>query len=227
MKEFISLENAADMVKDGMTVMIGGFLGWGNPHRLIEALLKKGVKDLTIICDDSPPTGFGLSRLIDDHRVSRMITSHVGMNQNVAKQMMADEILVDLIPQGSLAEMIRADGAGLGGIITPTGADTIVEDSPFCHEKILIDGKKYLIMKPLHADIALISAHTVDKTGNAWFAGTTRNFNEIMPYSADTVICEADNVVEVGGIAPENVMVPGILVDYVVDCTGDGRVFLP
>ena len=227
MKAFITLQEAAEFVKDGMTVMIGGFLGWGNPHRLIEVLLERGVKDLTIIADDSPPTGFGLAKLVDNHRVRRMIVSHVGMNQNVADQVNAGEITVDLIPQGSLAEMIRAGGSGLGGIITPTGVDTIVEDSPFCHSRIQIDGRDYLIMKPLHADIALIVGHTVDKVGNVWLGGTTRNFNEIMPYSADIVICEADNVVEVGEIKGENVMVPGILVDYVVDCSADKRRFLP
>jgi len=227
LKEFISLETAAGMIKDGSTLMIGGFLGIGNPHRLVEAMLNTGVKDLTIISDDSPPTGFGLSKLIDERRVARMITSHVGMNANVAKQVYEGTLTVDLIPQGSLAEMVRAGGSGLGGIITPTGVDTIVEESPFCHGRITIDERDYLIMKPLHADIALISAHTVDRSGNVWLCGTTRNFNEIMPYSADIVICEADHVVEVGEIEPENVMVPGILVDYIIDCSGDERRFLP
>ena len=227
MKEFISLKEAAGMIRDGAVLMIGGFLGWGNPHRLIEEILKNGTKDLTIIADDSPPAGFGLSKLIDAGRVSRLIVSHVGTNPNVAKQMEKKELSVDLIPQGSLAEMIRAGGAGLGGIITPTGVSTIVEQSPFCYDRIRIDGRDYLIMKPLHADIALICAHTADRSGNAWFCGTTRNFNEIMPFAADLVICEADNVVPTGELAPENVMVPGMLVDYVIDCSEDKRRFLP
>lgn len=227
MRDFISMEQAAGMIKDGMTVMLGGFLGCGNPHRMVEALLDEGVRDLTIISDDSPPTGFGLSKLIDEHRVTRMITSHVGMNQNVADQMNAGKLIVDLVPQGSLAEMIRAGGSGLGGIVTKTGVGTIVEDSPFVHSKINIDGEDYLVMRPLHADAAIISAYKVDKAGNAWFRGTTRNFNEIMPFAADLVLCEADNVVEIGEIEPENVMVSGILVDYVVDCSGDERRFLP
>ncbi len=215
MKGFISIREAAEMIHDGMTVMVGGFLGCGNPHLIIDELLKTDVKDLTIISDDSPRTGYGLAKLIDDHRVKKLITSHVGQNPNVAAQLAEGTIELELIPQGSLAEMVRAGGAGLGGIITPTGVNTIVEESPWTHSKINIDGRDYLVMKPLHADAALISAYNVDKAGNAWMRGTTRNFNELMPMAADLVICEADNIVEVGEIAPENVMVQGLLIDYV------------
>ena len=217
MPKFVSLQEAAAQVKDGMTVMIGGFLGCGNPHNIVDELIKSGVKDLTIIANDSPKTGFGLARLIDEHRVKRLIASHVGLNQNVADQMNSGEMEVYLIPQGSLAEMIRAGGGGLGGVLTATGLGTPVEESPLVDRKITIDGKDYLLMKTLHADVALISGHTVDKKGNVWYKGTSRNFSNLVATAADIVICEADNVVEVGEIEPENVVTQGIFVDYIVD----------
>ena len=217
MPKFVSLEEAAAQVKDGMTVMIGGFLGCGNAHNIIDVLVKNNVKDLTIIANDSPPTGFGLARLIDNHQVKRLIASHVGMNQNVADQMNAGEMEVWLIPQGSLAEMVRAGGNGLGGVLTPTGLGTPVEESPLVDRKITIEGKDYLLMKPVHADVALLNGYKVDKMGNIWYKGTSRNFNPLMAMAADVVVCEADNVVEVGEIAPEDVVTQGIFVDYIVD----------
>ncbi len=217
MPKFVSLQEAAALVKDGMTVMIGGFLGCGNPHNIVDELIKTGVKDLTIIANDSPKTGFGLARLIDEHRVKRLIASHVGLNQNVADQMNSGEMEVNLIPQGSLAEMIRAGGGGLGGVLTATGLGTPVEESPLVDRKINIDGKDYLLMKPVHADVALISGYKVDKAGNVWYKGTSRNFSNLVATAADIVICEADNVVEIGEIEPENVVTQGIFVDYIVD----------
>ena len=217
MPKFISVQETADLVKDGMTVMIGGFLGCGNAHKIIDVLVEKNVKDLTIIANDSPATGYGLAKLIDNHQVKRLIASHVGMNQNVADQMNAGELEVWLVPQGSLAEMVRAGGGGLGGVITPTGLGTLVEDSPLVHSKITIDGREYLVMKPVHADVALINGYKVDKAGNVWYKGTSRNFNNLVATAADVVICEADNVVEIGEIEPENVVTQGIFVDYIVD----------
>lgn len=217
MPKFVSLFEASELIHDGMTIMIGGFLGCGNPHHIIDELVKRNVKDLTIISNDSPRAGYGLARLIDNHQVKRLITSHVGMNQNVADQINAEELEVLLIPQGSLAEMVRAGGGGLGGIITATGLGTPVEDSPLVHGKIIIDDKEYLIMKPVHADVALINGYNVDTRGNVWYKGTTRNFSNLMATAADTVICEADHVVEVGTIEPENIITQGIFVDYIVD----------
>ena len=217
MPKFVTVQDAATLVKDGMTVMIGGFLGCGNPHNIIDELVKSGVKDLTIIANDSPRTDFGLARLIDNHQVKRLIASHVGLNQNVADQMNAGEMEVNLIPQGSLAEMIRAGGGGLGGVLTATGLGTPVEDSPLMDRKINIDGKDYLLMKPVRADVALISGYKVDKAGNVWYKGTTRNFSNLVATAADVVICEAENVVEIGEIEPENVVTQGIFVDYIVD----------
>lgn len=217
MPKFVSLQEAADLVQDGMTIVIGGFLGCGNPHHVIDALVEKGVKDLTIIANDSPATGYGLAKLIDNHQVKRLIASHVGLNPNVATQMNDGSMEVWLIPQGSLAEMIRAGGGGLGGVITPTGLGTLVEESPLVHSKIEIDGKEYLVMKPVHADVALISGYKVDKAGNVWYKGTSRNYSVVAATDADVVICEADNLVEIGEIEPENVMTQGIFVDYIVD----------
>ncbi len=217
MPKFISVQETADLVKDGMTIAIGGFLGCGNPHHVIDALVEKGVKDLTIIANDSPAAGYGLAKLIDNHQVKRLIASHVGLNPNVATQMNDGSMEVWLIPQGSLAEMIRAGGGGLGGVITPTGLGTLVEESPLVHSKIEIDGKEYLVMKPVHADVALISGYKVDKAGNVWYKGTSRNYSTVVATDADVVICEADNVVEIGEIEPENVMTQGIFVDYIVD----------
>lgn len=217
MPKFISVQETANLVKDGMTVMIGGFLGCGTAHHVVDVLVEKGVKDLTIIANDSPATGYGLSKLIDNHQVKRLIASHVGMNPNVAAQMNAGELEVWLVPQGSLAEMVRAGGGGLGAVVTPTGLGTLVEESPLVHSKMTVDGREYLVMKPVHADVALINGYKVDKAGNVWYKGTARNFNSLMATAADVVICEADHVVEVGEIEPENVVTQGIFVDYIVD----------
>ena len=217
MPKFISVQETANLVHDGMTVMIGGFLGCGNAHHVIDVLVEKGVKDLTIIANDSPATGYGLAKLIDNHQVKRLIASHVGMNPNVATQLNEGTLEVWLIPQGSLAEMVRAGGGGLGAVVTPTGLGTLVEESPLVHSKIVVDGREYLVMKPLHADVALINGYKVDKAGNVWYKGTSRNFNNLVATAADVVICEADNVVELGEIEPENVVTQGIFVDYIVD----------
>ncbi len=217
MPKMISVQEAAALVQDGMTVAIGGFLGCGNAHHVIDALVEKGVKDLTIIANDSPATGYGLAKLIDNHQVKRLIASHVGLNPNVATQMNEGTLEVWLIPQGSLAEMIRAGGGGLGGVITPTGLGTLVEESPLVDSKITIDGQEYLVMKPVRADVALICGYKVDPAGNVWYKGTSRNYNTVVATCADVVVCEADNMVELGDIEPENVMTQGIFVDYIVD----------
>ena len=210
----ISIEEAVNMIPDGATIMFGGFLGCGSAHKVIEALAKKGTKDLTIIGNDcgmaTGPHGeeyYGMAKLVHNKQVKRVIATHVGMTPDVGTQGMVDKTLtVDLIPQGSLAEMIRAGGAGLGGVLTPTGVGTIVEDSPFCLGK-----------QTIRADFALINGHIVDKFGNVWYKGTTRNFNIVMATAADVVIAEADNVVDIGDIEPENVVTSGAFVNYIVD----------
>ena len=225
MPKFISIEEAVKLIPDGATVMFGGFMGCGNAHRFIDALSKSGVKDLTYIGNDGVCPGgpmgeeyYGAAKLIHNRQVSRMIASHVGLNPEVAQQSMVDGTLeVTLIPQGSLAEMIRAGGAGLGGVLTPTGVGTIIEESPLCLGKQTIDGKDYLLMKPLHADFAVIGGAKIDRYGNVWYKGSSQNFNIVMATAADVVIAEAEEIVEIGDIAPEDVRTPGIFGDYVVE----------
>lgn len=214
MGKIISLDDAIDYVKDGMTIMIGGFLGCGNPHRLIDALVEKNVKNLTLICNDSGFPEIGVGKLVVNKQIKKLIASHVGTNKETGIQMNSGEMEVVLVPQGTLAEQVRAGGAGLGGILTPTGVGTIVEEGK---EKITIDGKTYLLELPLKADIALIAGDTVDKYGNIVYFGATRNFNHLMATAADLVIVEAEKIVEVGDIDPHNVVTPGIFIDYIVD----------
>lgn len=214
MGKIISLDNALDHIKDGMTIMIGGFLGCGNPHRLIDALVEKNVKDLTLICNDSGFPEVGVGKLVVNKQIKKLIASHVGTNRETGNQMNSGEMEVILVPQGTLAEQVRAGGAGLGGILTPTGVGTIVEEGK---EKITIEGREYLLELPLKADIALIAGHTVDKFGNVVYYGATRNFNHLMATAADIVIVEAEKLVEVGDIDPHNVVTPGIFIDYIVD----------
>ena len=225
MAKIISLEEAVALIPDGASIMFGGFLGCGSAHKIIEALAKKGTKDLTIIGNDcgmaTGPNGeefYGTAKLVHNHQVKRVIATHVGMTPDVGTQGMVDKTLqVDLVPQGSLAEMIRAGGAGLGGVLTPTGVGTIVEDSPLCMGKQTINGRDYLLMQPVRADFAIICGHTVDKFGNIWYTGTTRNFNTVMAAAADVVIAEAEHLVEIGQIEPENVVTSGAFVNYIVD----------
>lgn len=225
MKGFISQTEAVEMIPDGATIMFGGFMGCGNAHRIIDALSKSGKSGFTMICNDASmhngPDGhdyYGVAKLIHNRQVAKLIASHVGLNPEVAQQMNEGSLEVVLIPQGSLVEMIRAGGAGLGGVLTPTGVGTIVEEnSEFVHSRIDIDGKSYLLMRPIKADFAIISGYRIDKAGNIWYKGTTSNFNMVMATAAATVIAEADNVVEIGEIEPENIMTSGVYVDYVVD----------
>lgn len=214
MNKVISLKEAIDHVKDGMTIMIGGFLGCGNPHRLVDALVEKGVKDLTLICNDSSFPDIGVGKLVVNKQIKKLIASHVGTNPETGRQMNSGEMEVELVPQGTLAEQIRAAGAGLGGFLTPTGVGTVVETGK---EKMVIDGKEYLLELPIRADIALIAGETVDKYGNIVYFGATRNFNHLMATAADIVIVEAEKVVEVGDLDPNDVVTPGIFIDYIVD----------
>jgi acetate CoA/acetoacetate CoA-transferase alpha subunit len=214
MNKAISIDEAISHIEDGMTIMIGGFLGCGSPHKLIDALVKKGVKDLTLICNDSGFPEIGSGKLVVNKQIKKLIASHVGTNRETGNQMNSGEMEVVLVPQGTLAEQIRAAGAGLGGFLTPTGVGTVIEEGK---QKMEIDGKTYLLEKPLKADVALIAGETVDKFGNVVYYGATRNFNQLMATAADLVIVEANNVVEVGEIDPNNVVTSGIFVDYIVN----------
>lgn len=224
MPKLVTLEAAAELIHDGATVMFGGFMGCGNPHDLIDVLVEKGVKDLTMICNDAGMPGgpmdeehYGVAKLVHNRQIKRLIATHVGLNPEVAAQSMQEGTLeVLLVPQGSMVEMIRAGGAGLGGILTPTGVGTIVEESPLCLGKQTIHGRDYLLMDALHADVAVIAGSQVDPAGNIWYRGNTSNFNTVMAMAADTVIVEAEETVSLGGIRPEDVRTPGIFVDYIV-----------
>ncbi len=216
--KLITVEEAVDMVHDGMTIMVGGFLGCKNPYVIVDALVEKGVKDLTLIANDTSFPEIGIGKLIVNKQVKKLIASHVGTNKETGRQMNSGEMNVELVPQGTLAERIRAAGAGLGGVLTPTGIGTIVAEGK---DIITIDGKEYLLEKPLRADIALIVGAKVDKKGNVRYAKATRNFNTMMATAADVVVVEADQVVEVGEIDPDDVMTPGIFVDYIVDAGGE------
>ncbi|SHH38352.1 butyryl-CoA:acetoacetate CoA-transferase alpha subunit [Caloranaerobacter azorensis DSM 13643] len=211
--KLISVEQAVDYIKDGMTVMIGGFLGVGSPNKIIDALVKKGVKDLTLIANDTAFPEVAIGKLIVNKQIKKVIASHIGTNKETGRQMTEGETEVELIPQGTLAERIRAAGAGLGGILTPTGIGTVVEEGK---RKIEIDGKEYLLELPLKADIALIKGAKVDKNGNVYYRNSARNFNPIMAMAADLVIVEAEEIVEIGEIDPNEVITPGIFVDYIV-----------
>ncbi len=223
MNKIIQADEAVRHVKDGMTIMVGGFMGCGNPHTLLDRLAKSGVRNLTLICNDAAfpksPRGelpYGVGKLIHNKQVVKLIATHVGLNPEVSEQMNEKTLEVVLIPQGSFVEMIRAGGAGLGGVLTPTGLGTVVETADHVHSVVEIDGTRYLLERPLRADVALISGYRVDTRGNVWYKGTTRNFNQVMATAADLVIAEADILVEPGDIVPEDVVTPGILVDYVV-----------
>ncbi len=224
MPKFISIEEAVELIPDGATIMVGGFVGCGSPDKLLKALSESGKKDFTIIANDpgcGPGYGpvedyYGNGHLISKYCAKRLIMSHVGILPEVGQQSIEEKTLtVDLVPQGSLAEMIRAGGFGLGGVLTPTGVGTLVEESPLCLGRQTVEGKDYLLMKPLHADVALIGGTKCDKNGNVWYKGTSRNFNTVIANAADIVICEPEEVVEVGEIEPENVHVYGICVNYV------------
>ena len=212
MKKQISLQEVAALVKDGMSVMVGGFLGVGSPCQILDALVEKGVKDLTLIANDTAYDEVAHGKLVANHQVKKAIVSHTGTNKETAAQKNAGTLEVEYVPQGTLAERIRAAGAGLGGVLTPTGLGTIIaEGKPV----ISIDGKDYLLEKPLRADIALLRANIVDEEGNMVFLGTTNNFNPLMAMAADIVVVEAEKVVKAGEIKPECVHASGIFVDYI------------
>jgi acetate CoA/acetoacetate CoA-transferase alpha subunit len=213
MNKVISLNEAVEMIHDGMTIMVGGFLGCKNPFKIVDAIVENGIKDITLIANDTSFPEVGIGKLIVNKQVKKLIASHIGTNKETGNQMNSGEIQVELVPQGTLAERIRAAGAGLGGILTPTGLGTIVAEGKTIVE---VDGKEYLLEKPLKADIALIVGAKVDKKGNVRYAKATRNFNPLMAAAADIVIVEADKIVEAGEIDPDDVMTPGIFVDYIV-----------
>ena len=211
--KLVTMEEAVSHVKDGMTVFIGGFLGVGTPEKIIDALVEKGVKDLTVIGNDTGYPDRGIGRLVVNNQVKKVIASHIGTNPETGRRMHTGEMEVELVPQGTLAERIRCGGNGLGGFLTPTGVGTIVQEGK---EVITVDGKDYLLEKPLKADVALLNGSIVDELGNIIYAKTTKNFNPMMATAADTVIVFAEKLVKAGEIDPDHVMTSRIFVDYIV-----------
>ncbi len=211
MKDIITAKEAAEKIKDGSTIMVGGFLSCGAPDCIIDELVKTKVKNLTMICNDTsfPDADRGL--LIKNGLVKKVITTHIGTNPITGEKMHSGEVEVEFYPMGTLVEKIHAKGSGLGGVLTPTGIGTILEEGKNIVE---IKGKKYIFEEPLGADFAIIYGTKVDRYGNVKFEGTTRNFNTSMATAADVVIVQADEIVDC--LNPDEVVIPGIFIDYAV-----------
>ncbi len=214
MKTATTLEAAVAMIPDGATLMIGGFFGVGTPRRVIEGLVSAGRKSLTVIANDTAYPGIGIGKLIADRMVKHLIASHIGANPETQRQMIAGDLEVELVPQGTLAERIRAAGFGLGGVLTRTGLGTLVAAGK---RTVEIDGESWLLERPLRADFALISAKQADHFGNLTYQFTAQNFNPVMAMAAGTVIAEAEELVPVGSIPPDAVRTPGVLVDFLLE----------
>ena len=209
MDKRISLQEAVAKIKDGMTIMVGGFLSAGSPLDILDALAKSDVKDLTLISNDTAYPGIGVGNLIG---------THIGTNPDTAAQMNAGELEIEFCPQGTLAERIRCGGAGLGGVLTTTGMGTVIAEGK---PTVEVDGKTYLLEKPLHADIALIGATVADERGNCVYVGTSQNFNPLMATAADVVIVEAEKIVPAGEIKPEAVITPHVFVSHIYQSTNN------
>ncbi len=213
MAKIISPLEAAKMIPGGASVMFGGFMGCGSPHTIIESMMQNGNDEMTLICNDGGLPEYGVGKLVVAKRFKKIIATHVGLNPAVAEQMNAKTLDVELVPQGTLAERIRAAGAGLGGFLTPTGVGTPVEEGK---ETKTIDGKTYLLELPIFADLAIVRAHTADEAGNLVYRGSARNFNPLMTTAAKIVIAEVEEIVPVGALDPDRIHTPAIFVDYLV-----------
>ena len=209
----IAVKDAVAMIPDGASLMIGGFMGVGTPERVIDELVRQGKRNLTVIANDTAMPGRGIGKLVSAGLIGRTVASHIGLNPETQQQMIAGKMTVDLVPQGTLIECIRAGGFGLGGILTPTGVGTVVEEGK---RRIEVDGKSYLLETALRADFALVHSFLADYLGNLSYALTARNFNPVIAMAADTVIVTAEHIVPVGVIAPDHVMTPAPIVDYLI-----------
>ena len=218
-KPIITAAEAAGKIREGDSLMVGGFLACGTPHTIIQALKEKGTRNLTLICNDTATHDLksgkinGVGHLVQGKQFKKIITSHIGLNQETQRQMNAGETVVELVPQGTLAEQIRAAGAGLGGFLTPTGIGTEVEQGK---QVIVVADRPYLLELPLKADVAILKAKKADKAGNLVYNGTARNFNPLMATAAALVIAEVEEIVEIGDIDPDQVHTPSIFVDCLV-----------
>jgi acetate CoA/acetoacetate CoA-transferase alpha subunit len=213
MSKVTAIEEAVAKIPDGASLMIGGFMGVGSPHRLIDELVRQGRKDLTVIANDTARPGVDIGKLIAAGAVKRLVASHIGLNPETQKRMIAGDIDVELVPQGTLAERIRVGGNGLGGVLTSTGIGTTVAEGK---RTVEIDGRVFLLEMPLRADFALINAWRADYYGNLCYELTARNFNPVMALAAETVVAEAGEIVPVGLIPPDQVETVSVVVDYLV-----------
>mgnify|MGYP000447391006 FL=1 len=210
----VPAQQALEAFHDGMTIMISGFTNVGAPNRFIMKLIEQGIKDIHLISNDAGNDHTdGIGTLVCRRRVSTLIASHIGLNPEAGRQMSAGELAVTLVPQGTLAERIRCGGAGLGGVLTPTGVGTVVAEGK---QVIEVNGRRYLLELPLRAQIAIVHAARADTAGNLVYHRCGRNFNPMMAMAADLVIAEAEEVVEVGQLDPDEIMTPGVCVDMVV-----------
>lgn len=201
------------MIPDGASLMIGGFMAVGTPERVVDEIVRQSKRDLTIIANDTATPDKGIGKLVAAKLLRKAIVSHIGLNPETQRQMMAGELEVQLVPQGTLIERIRAGGFGLGGILTKTGVGTLVQDGK---QVVEVAGKTFLVEPALRADFALVQAFVADYLGNLGYALTARNFNPVIAMAADTVIVSAENIVPVGVIPPDHVMTPAPVVDYLV-----------
>ena len=212
MKKIISAADAGKMIPSGSTVMIGGFLHCGSPNKIIDEMIAQNVHDLTLIANDTCVPDCDRGKLIVNKRVKKAIVTHIGTNPETGRQFVNGEIEIEFVPMGTLVERIRAGGAGLGGVLTPTGIGTVVEQGK---QTIEIDGKKYLLEKPLKADFAIVYGTKVDKYGNVYLENSTKNFNTVMATAAKTVIVEAEELIE-DCLDANHITIPGIYIDYIV-----------
>ncbi len=211
----LSLADAVAQIPDGASLMVGGFMGVGTPEPLIDELVRQHRRDLTVIANDTAMPGRGIGKLVTAGALRKAVVSHIGLNPETQAQMLARTLEVDLVPQGTLAERIRAGGCGLGGVLTPTGIGTLAEAGK---RRITVEDREYLLEPALRAGFALIQAFLCDYLGNLTYALTARNFNPLMAMAADTVIVCAEHIVPTGVIAPDHVVTPAPLVDHVIAC---------
>ncbi|ABR30991.1 branched-chain amino acid dehydrogenase [Thermosipho melanesiensis] len=209
----VDISKINELVKEGATLMIGGFLGVGTPENIIDEIIRHNISNLTVIANDTAFEDRGIGKLVKNKLCKKVIVSHIGTNPETQRQMIEGTLEVELVPQGTLAERIRAAGVGLGGILTPTGVGTVVEKDK---KVIEVEGKKYLLELPIHADVALIKAKKADYLGNLVYNLTAENFNPIMALAAKTVIAEVEEIVPTGTLSPNEIKTPGIIVDYIV-----------
>jgi acetate CoA/acetoacetate CoA-transferase alpha subunit len=211
--QVVSVQEAVAKIPDRASLLIGGFMGVGTPERLIDEIVRQQKGGLTVIANDTASPGVGIGKLITAKLVHNLVASHIGLNPETQQQMMAGELQVDLVPQGTLIERIRAGGYGLGGVLTPTGLGTVVEEGK---QKIQVNGQSYLVETALRADFALVQAFLSDYMGNLSYALTARNFNPVVAMAGDTVIACAEHIVPIGLVAPDHVVTPAPIVDYLI-----------